>query len=98
MAENVVTKKRSRLGGDAVNALVSLNGSHGVAWDSGISQEELRRKDNCLISSIAGALHLVALLVILAGATATTTAVAVAVVSEHDIRSSEKNQSSRLAE
>ena len=45
MAGNVVTKKRSRLGDDAVDVLVFLNGSHGVTWDSGNSQEELRRKD-----------------------------------------------------
>ena len=45
MSGNVVTKKRSRLGDDAVDTLVFLNDSHGVTWDSGISQEDLRRKD-----------------------------------------------------
>lgn len=44
MAGNEVTKKRKHLGDDMVDALVFLNGSHGLAWSSGISQESLGRK------------------------------------------------------
>ena len=44
-AGNVVTKKRNKLGDDTVDALVFLDGSHGLAWSSGISQEALGRKD-----------------------------------------------------
>ena len=43
-AGNVVTKKRNKLGDDTVDALVFLDGSHGLAWSSGISQEALGRK------------------------------------------------------
>lgn len=46
MAGNIVTKKCNRLGDDSIDALVFLNGSHGLAWSSGISQEELGRKKN----------------------------------------------------
>ena len=41
----VETQKRSKLGDDTVDALVFLDGSHGLAWSSGISQEALGRKD-----------------------------------------------------
>ena len=44
-AGNFVTKKRNRLGYDTVDALVFLNGSHGLAVSSGLSQESLGRKD-----------------------------------------------------
>lgn len=44
LAGNIVTKKRNRLGDDTIDALVFLNGSHGLAWSSGISQEVLGRK------------------------------------------------------
>ena len=44
-AGNVVTKKRNKLGDDTVDALAFLDGSHGLAWSSGISQEALGRKD-----------------------------------------------------
>ena len=45
-AWNVVTKKRNKLGDDTVDALlVFFDGSHGLAWSSGISQEVLGRKD-----------------------------------------------------
>ena len=39
-----VTKKGNKLGDDTVNALVFLDGSHGLAWSRGISQEALGRK------------------------------------------------------
>ena len=44
-AANVVTKKRNKLGDETVDALVFLDGPHGLAWSSGISQEALGRKD-----------------------------------------------------
>lgn len=43
LAGNIVTKKRNRLGDDTVDALVFLNGSHGLSWSSGISQKALGR-------------------------------------------------------
>ena len=45
VAGNVVTKKRNKLGNDTVDAPVFLDGLHGLAWSSGISQEALGRKD-----------------------------------------------------
>ena len=44
-AGNVVTRKRHKLGDDTVDALVFLDGSHGLPWSSGISQEALGGKD-----------------------------------------------------
>ena len=44
-AANVETKKRNKLGDETVDALVFLDGPHGLAWSSGISQEALGRKD-----------------------------------------------------
>ena len=44
-AGNIVTKKRNQLEDATVDALVFLDGSHGLAWSSGISQEALGRKD-----------------------------------------------------
>ena len=41
---NVVTKKHNKSGDDTVGALVCLDGSNGLAWSSGISQEALGRK------------------------------------------------------
>lgn len=43
LAGNIVTNKRNRLGDDTVDALVFLNGSHGLSWSSGISQKDLGR-------------------------------------------------------
>ena len=40
-----VTKKRNNVGDDTVDALVFWDGSHGLAWSSGISQEALGRRD-----------------------------------------------------
>ena len=48
-AGNVVTRKRHKLGDDTVDALVFLDGSHGLAWSRGISQEALGRKDKYFI-------------------------------------------------
>ena len=45
-AGNAVTKKRSKLQDDPVDALVFSDGSHGLIWSTGISQEALGRKDN----------------------------------------------------
>ena len=45
-AGNVVTKNRNMFGDYTVDALlVFLDGSHALAWSSGISQEALGRKD-----------------------------------------------------
>ena len=44
-AGNVVTKKRKKLRNDTVDALMVLDGSHGLAWSSRILQEALGRKD-----------------------------------------------------
>ena len=45
-AGNVVTKRRNKLGDDTIDTFVFLDGSHGLEWSSGISQEALGRKDN----------------------------------------------------
>ena len=44
-AGNAVTNKRNKLEDDTVDALVFLEGSHGLIWSSGISQEALGMKD-----------------------------------------------------
>lgn len=43
---DIVTKKRVRLGDDAVDALVFLEGSHGLAWSSRLSEKELGKAED----------------------------------------------------
>ena len=45
IAAGVVTKKHDNLGDEEVDAVVFLDGAHGLAWSSGISQEAFGRKD-----------------------------------------------------
>ena len=56
-AGNVVTKKRNGLGDYTVDAFVFLNGSHGLAWPSGISQEILGSKDIFFFFRMAAAVR-----------------------------------------
>ena len=52
-AGNVVTKKIYKLRDDSVDALMFLDGSHGLAWSSGISQEAFGRKDKYFFLRVA---------------------------------------------
>lgn len=43
---NIVTTKRNRLDDDAIDALVILQGSHGLVWRNNASKAELGRNDD----------------------------------------------------
>lgn len=48
IAGGIVTKRRNRLGDDTIDALVFLNGSHVMPWESGVSQDALGRVGHSL--------------------------------------------------
>lgn len=45
-ARNIWMKQRNRLGSDAVDALVFLEGSHGLAWSSGLSKVVVDKEED----------------------------------------------------